>query len=140
MQEMRRSKAIKGKGRPTSKSEGAREAFDLVQQYRSARKLPTNALAIRFGMTPSSVIRALSDRSAARWTPTLKKLYYNAVNDVQPQSIDPVLNDLQSYCGPRGPGRQTNPCGYAGIDCDPGTVSAVLAALGVRIIPRNTTT
>jgi hypothetical protein len=99
---MRSSKTSKSKGRPISKSGGAREAFDYVQQYRITRKLPTNALAIRFGMTPSSVIRALSDRSTARWTPTLTKLYYNAINDLQPQSVDPVLNELQSYCGPGG--------------------------------------
>jgi transcriptional regulator with XRE-family HTH domain len=97
---MRSPKTSRRKGRPTSESQGAREAFDYVQQYRLERRLSANALAIRFGMTPSSVIRALSDRSAARWTPTLRKLYYNAKNDLQPQSIDPVLNELQSYRGP----------------------------------------
>jgi len=100
---MRRIKASQNKGRPLSKSEGAREAFDYIQQYRLSRRLQNNALAIRFGMTPSSVNRAMSNRSGARWTPTLTKLYYNAVNDVKAQSADPVLSDLQSY---RGPGNQ----------------------------------
>jgi transcriptional regulator with XRE-family HTH domain len=96
---MKRPTAIR-RGRPRSASEGARDAFDVVESYRAANSLSFNALALRCGMTPSTVSRALSSRAGARWTPALRKLYSIAQNDPAAGKITPVMTRLASYEGP----------------------------------------
>lgn len=79
---------------------GAAKAFDFVEKSRKAKKLSYSALAISLGMTPSTVIRTLSDRSSARWTPTLLALYNNALNANKLPNKDPIINRLAIYSGP----------------------------------------
>ena len=90
----------KRRGRPRSVSEGAGDAFDVVERYRTNHALSCNALALRCGMTPSTVSRALGSRSSARWTPTLRKLYSIAKNDAAEGKATPVVARLASYAGP----------------------------------------
>ena len=94
-----RSENPRPRGRPRSDSAGALEAFDEIERYRTAEGLSFNELAIRCGLTPSSVSRALADRQKARWTPTLKKLYSIAKNGVDTR-ISPVMRRLAAYEGP----------------------------------------
>lgn len=88
------------RGRPPSASEGARDAFDAVESYRAANSLSLNALALRCGMTPSTVSRALNNRSDAKWTPALRKLYSIAKNDPLVAKVTPAMARLASYEGP----------------------------------------
>jgi transcriptional regulator with XRE-family HTH domain len=88
------------RGRPRSDTAGAQEAFDLIEQYRRQEKLSCNELAIRCGLTPSSVSRALADRRTARWTPTLKQIYSIAKNTAIETRISPVMRRLAAYEGP----------------------------------------
>jgi hypothetical protein len=100
---MRRSVASAKRGRPSSTIEGAIDAFDAVERFRQQNGLTPNALAIRFGITPSSVGRCLSERSKARWTPTLKSLYRNALNEMEKTVPYPALQRLARYAGPAEP-------------------------------------
>jgi transcriptional regulator with XRE-family HTH domain len=82
-----------------SESRGAPEAFDVIQQYIEKNDLSMNGLAIKCGLTPSTVSRALSDRAKARWTPALRKIYSVAENknsDVPGEAI----GRLAAYKGP----------------------------------------
>jgi transcriptional regulator with XRE-family HTH domain len=95
-----RSENPKPRGRPRSDTAGAQEAFDAIERYRKAEKLSLNELSIRCGLTPSSVSRALANRQAARWTPTLKKIYSIAKNGDMEARISPVMKRLAAYEGP----------------------------------------
>lgn len=97
---MRRLKQKGSRGRPVSVSEGAGDAFDLVERYRVENGLSFNALALRCGMTPSTVSRALSSRSEARWTPALHRLYSIAKNNDMTAKVAPAMVRLASYEGP----------------------------------------
>jgi transcriptional regulator with XRE-family HTH domain len=88
------------RGRPRSDTAGAREAFDSVQRYRERENLSVNALAVRCGMTPSTVSRALANRDSARFTPTLKTLYSIAENRGANAKISPAMKRLAAYKGP----------------------------------------
>lgn len=100
---MKSLKAKNNRGRPVSSTDGAQEAFDYIEQYRNSRNLTVNALAVSFGMTPSTVMRALSNRSSARWTPTLKRLYSGAKKDRNMDSQALVVSRLAAYEGPGEP-------------------------------------
>lgn len=95
--------ASQHRGRPFSKVEGASDAFDEVERFRMANSMTMNALAIRFGITPSSVARCLSDRKEARWTPTLTQLYRNVLISKAESTVSPALQRLASYTGPAEP-------------------------------------
>jgi transcriptional regulator with XRE-family HTH domain len=101
MQKMERPSAKLPRGRPKSSTKGAQEAFELVERFRKERGFSMNALAVNFGMTPSSVSRALAERAQARWTPTLRRLYYNAINNRS--TGGDTLSRLSTY---RGPGEE----------------------------------
>lgn len=90
----------KSRGRPRANTIGARDAFDIIQNYRRQENISFNELAIRFGLTPSSVARALADREGARWTPTFKTLYRIAKNEEKGMSIFPAIKRLAAYEGP----------------------------------------
>jgi transcriptional regulator with XRE-family HTH domain len=95
-----RSEERKLRGRPRSATVGAREAFDAVQSYRERENLSFNALALRCGMTPSTVSRTLENRESARWTPALKGLYSIAENKNVNAKISPAMKRLAAYEGP----------------------------------------
>lgn len=90
----------RARGRPRSETKGARDAFDAIQRYREHEKLSVNELAIRCGLTPSSVARALGDRQDARWTPTFRTIYSVAENGDKNARISPVMKRLAAYAGP----------------------------------------
>jgi transcriptional regulator with XRE-family HTH domain len=90
----------KPRGRPRSDTAGAQDAFDAIERYRNANGLSFNKLAIRCGLTPSSVSRALADRQTARWTPTLEKIYSIAKNGAVDTRISPAMRRLAAYEGP----------------------------------------
>jgi transcriptional regulator with XRE-family HTH domain len=90
----------KPRGRPPSRTAGAQEAFDAIEEYRKGLNLSFNELAIRCGLTPSSVLRALADRRTARWTPTLTRIYSIAKNEAVETKISPVMRRLAAYEGP----------------------------------------
>lgn len=71
-----------------------------MESFRAANSLTINALAVRCGMTPSTVSRTLSDRSAARWTPALEKLYSIAKNNDVKAKVTPAMARLAAYEGP----------------------------------------
>jgi hypothetical protein len=95
--------ASQHRGRPFSKAQGASDAFDEVERFRMANSMTMNALAIHFGITPSSVARCLSDRNEARWTPTLTQLYRNVLISKAESAVSPALQRLASYTGPAEP-------------------------------------
>jgi len=97
---MKRPASAIRRGRPKSASEGARDAFDVVESFREANSLSFNALAVRCGMTPSTVSRALNNRSDARWTPALRRLYSIAKNDPLTAKVTPAMTRLAAYQGP----------------------------------------
>jgi hypothetical protein len=78
---------------------GASEAFDLIRKYMEQRKITANKLAISCALTPSSVTRALSSREAARWTPTFRVIYSNAINKDIEIRISPAMRRLAAYKG-----------------------------------------
>jgi hypothetical protein len=88
------------RGRPRSDSAGAPAAFDSIKGYIALNKLSFNELAIRCGLTPSSVTRALSSRDVARWTPTFRTLYSIAINNEIDARISPAMKRLAAYEGP----------------------------------------
>jgi transcriptional regulator with XRE-family HTH domain len=90
----------RARGRPRSDTKGARDAFDVIQRYRDRQNLSLNELAIRSGLTPSSVARALNNREGARWTPTFKIIYSVAENNDTSVRISPVMKRLAAYEGP----------------------------------------
>lgn len=85
------------RGRPTSRVDGAPEAFDYVERYKQQQGIKNNELAIRFGMTPSTVNRALQSRETASWTPGFQKLYCNVKSAVQGKA---AIQRLAEYAGP----------------------------------------
>ena len=100
---MKSFEASHHRGRPFSKAQGAPEAFDEVERFRAANNMTMNALAIHFGITPSSVARCLSHRDEARWTPTLTQLYRNVLMAKVEPTMSPALQRLASYTGPAEP-------------------------------------
>lgn len=100
MQKMQRQTTPKGRGRPISRLEGAREAFDVIEAYRISNNWTINALAIQARMTPSTVGRVLKSRSQAKWTPAFGRLYCIALNNSVPPLDVPALQSLMTYEGP----------------------------------------
>jgi transcriptional regulator with XRE-family HTH domain len=94
-----KSASKKPRGRPVAPVQGAGAAFDFVERYRKRHGLTQNALALSFGMTPSTVSRALADRSTARLTPGLRQLYSIAKNRTDPAELE-RLQRLSAYSGP----------------------------------------
>lgn len=90
----------RSRGRPRSDTKGARDAFDIVRRYLERQRLSLNELALRCGLTPSSVARALSNREDARWTPTFKIIYSVAENNDMSTRISPAIKRLAAYEGP----------------------------------------
>ena len=78
------------RGRPSSPTEGAPEAFDFVESFRLKRKLSKAKLAQLFNMPTTVVSRALhGPREKVRLTPGLRDLYSSALNWRDPQSTPP---------------------------------------------------
>ena len=68
----------RARGRPKSEAKGAAHAVRDVAAYLEAHRLSASTLALRLGMHPSSVTRALGQQQP-RWTPSLRKIC-NAIN------------------------------------------------------------
>jgi hypothetical protein len=72
------------RGRPTSPTQGAREAVASVRDLKKTLGYSDKDIAGKIGVNQSSVNRALG-RVPARWTPTLVKICNYAENVLQPK-------------------------------------------------------
>lgn len=68
------------RGRPRGETKGAKEAIAAIQEHVKAEGVSLAELAISLRMNPSSVSRAVNQVGTPRWTPSLRRIYRDALN------------------------------------------------------------
>jgi transcriptional regulator with XRE-family HTH domain len=86
---MQAHSATKVRGRPKGDTRGAREAIAEIRQYLKAQGMSLAELAIALGINPSSVSRAVNQKGIPRWTPSLTRIYRDALNPKRAQQKAP---------------------------------------------------
>ncbi len=87
------------RGRPPSDMQGAAEAFDVISAFLNSNNLSHHSFSRQYGMTATTVMRALESRETAAWTPGFRKIYNIAINAATPFS-PADLERLYAYTGP----------------------------------------